>query len=167
MGTPAGFTPTKECFKRSRWFGKRHKTDTFTKLGEPTVRAACTPQCLTSISNVFSASFTSIWPPFPRFYCTPNKACLLCATSAGTYRVQFLKFPKIVCSWNTKYSQTVTCVCKNVISVNNILLKCPITTELFTKNGYDCNAFNNVRDILYNTDVVTSVFKLIVHRHVG
>ena len=30
--------------KRSRWFGKRHKTDTFTKLGEPTIRAACTPQ---------------------------------------------------------------------------------------------------------------------------
>ena len=26
MGTPAGFAPTKECFKRSRWFGKRHKT---------------------------------------------------------------------------------------------------------------------------------------------
>ena len=44
VGTPAGVAPTKECFKRSRWFGKRHKTDAFTKLGEPTIRAACTPQ---------------------------------------------------------------------------------------------------------------------------
>ena len=44
VGTPAGFAPTKECFKRSRWFGKRHKTDAFTKLGESTIRAACTPQ---------------------------------------------------------------------------------------------------------------------------
>ena len=34
MGTPAGFAPTKECFKRSRWFGKRHKTDAFTRLGK-------------------------------------------------------------------------------------------------------------------------------------
>ena len=32
-----GFTPTKQCVKRSRWFGKRHKTDAFTKLGEPVV----------------------------------------------------------------------------------------------------------------------------------
>ena len=38
MGTPAGFDPTKACFKRSRWFGKRHKADAFTKLGEPTIR---------------------------------------------------------------------------------------------------------------------------------
>ena len=44
VGAPAGFAPTKECFKRSRWFGKRHKTDTFTKLGEPTIKAACTPK---------------------------------------------------------------------------------------------------------------------------
>ena len=44
VGTPAGFAPTKECFKCSRRFGKRHKTDAFTKLGEPTIRAACTPQ---------------------------------------------------------------------------------------------------------------------------
>ena len=52
-------------------------------------------QCLAVISNAFSASFTSIWPSFPLFYCTPNKACLLCATPAGTYRVQSLGFPKI------------------------------------------------------------------------
>ena len=44
VGSPAGFAPTKACFKRSRWFGKGHKTNAFTKLGEPTIRAACTPQ---------------------------------------------------------------------------------------------------------------------------
>ena len=53
-------------------------------------------QCLVGSSNAFSVSFTSIWPSFPRFYCTPNKACLLCATPAGTYRVQSPGFPKIV-----------------------------------------------------------------------
>ena len=31
-------------------------------------------------------------------------------------------------------------------------LECPITTELFQRNGYDLNAYKNVRDILYNTD---------------
>ena len=95
VGTPAGFDPMKECFKRSRWFGKRHKTDAFTKLGEPTVRAACTPQ--TVLGRHFwglSASFTIIWPSFPRFHCTPNKACLLCTTPAGTHRVQSPGFPK-------------------------------------------------------------------------
>ena len=50
-------------------------------------------------------------------------------------------------SWNTKYSQNVTCVCKNILPVKHILLECPITTELFQKNGYDLNAYNNVRDI--------------------
>ena len=54
-------------------------------------------QCLAGISNAFSASFTSIWPSFPRFYCSPNEACLLCATPAGTYRVQSPEFPKLVC----------------------------------------------------------------------
>ena len=43
VGTPAGFDPTKACFKRLCWFGKRHKTDAFTKLGEPTIRAPCIP----------------------------------------------------------------------------------------------------------------------------
>ena len=38
-------------------------------------------------------------------------------------------------SWNTKYSQNVTYVCKNILSVKHILLECPITTELFQKNG--------------------------------
>ena len=70
-------------------------------------------------------------------------------------------------SWNTKYSQNVTCVSKNILSVKHILLECPITTELFQKNGYDLNAYNNVRDILCNTDVITSIIKLIVHSPVG
>ena len=35
-------------------------------------------------------------------------------------------------SWNTKYSQNVTCVCKNILSVKHILLQClAVTTELF------------------------------------
>ena len=42
----------------------------------------------------------------------------------------------------------MTSVCKNTLSVKHILLECPITTELFQKNGYDLNAYNNVRDIL-------------------
>ena len=66
-------------------------------------------------------------------------------------------------SWKTKYSQNVTCVCKNILSVKHILLECPITTKLFQKNGYDFIAGNNVRDILYNTIVINSVVKLIVH----
>ena len=67
-------------------------------------------------------------------------------------------------TWNTKYSQNVTCVCKNILSVKHILLECPITPELFQKNGYDFNACNNVRGlieiinddntIIYNTDII-------------
>ena len=45
--------------------------------------------------------------------------------------------------------------------------ECPITTQLFQKNGYDLNAFNNVRDILYNTDVINHIVKLVVHSPVG
>ena len=58
------------------------------------------------------------------------------------------------------------CVCKSILSVKHILTECPITTELFQKNGYNFNACNNVRDILYNTDI-NSVVKLIVHSPVG
>ena len=53
------------------------------------------------------------------------------------------------------------------ISVKHILATCPITTELFQKNGYDLNAYNNVRDILYNTDVITNIAKSIVHSPMG
>ena len=71
-------------------------------------------------------------------------------------------------SWNTqKYSQNVTCVSKNILSVRHILLECPITTNLFQKNAHDCNDCNKVRDILYNTDIIISVVKLIVHGPVG
>ena len=61
----------------------------------------------------------------------------------------------------------MTRVCKNILSVKHMLLKCPIITELFQKNGYDLNAYNNVRDILYNTDVITNIVKSIVHSPVG
>ena len=70
-------------------------------------------------------------------------------------------------SRNSKYSQNVTCVCKNILSVKHILLECPITTDLLQKNGYDFDDCNNVRDILYNTDIRISIVKLIVHSPVG
>ena len=35
------------------------------------------------------------------------------------------------------------------VSFNHMLLECPITTELFTKNRYDFNACNNVRDFFF------------------
>ena len=54
-----------------------------------------------------------------------------------------------------------------MLSVNHLLLECPITTELIQKNGYDFKACNNVRDNLFNTDVITSVVQLIVHSPVG
>ena len=34
-------------------------------------------------------------------------------------------------------------------------------------NGYDLNACNNVRDILYNTDVINHIVKLSVRSPVG
>ena len=60
----------------------------------------------------------------------------------------------------------MTCVCKNVLSVKHILLECPITTDLFQKNGHDFNDCNNVRDILYNIDMMISSVKLIVGKSV-
>ena len=35
------------------------------------------------------------------------------------------------------------------------------------KNGYDLNAYNNIRDILYSTDVITNIVKSIGHSPVG
>ena len=35
------------------------------------------------------------------------------------------------------------------------------------KKRYDFNTCNNVRDISYNTDVITSIVKLIIHSPVG
>ena len=75
--------------------GRLHKTGGTYSVSELHVPHR---QCLAGISNAFSASFTNICPSFPRFYCTPNKACLLCATPAGTYRVQSPGFPNIVYS---------------------------------------------------------------------
>ena len=57
--------------------------------------------------------------------------------------------------------------CKNIFSVKHILLESPITTELFQKNLYDLNACNNVIAILYNTDVINHIVKLIVHSPEG
>ena len=67
------------------------------------------------------------------------------------------------------YSIALSLKITYVLSVNQTLLECPITTEVFVcffsgGRGYDFNACNNVRDILYNTDAITSVVKLIVHR---
>ena len=61
----------------------------------------------------------------------------------------------------------MTCVCKNILSVKHILLECPIPTELFQKNGYDLNAYNNVREIFYINDIITNIVKSIVHSPVG
>ena len=58
-------------------------------------------------------------------------------------------------------------VCRNIPSVKHILLECPVTVDLFQKNDYDFNDCNNVRDILYNTDIVISIAKLIAHSPVG
>ena len=61
----------------------------------------------------------------------------------------------------------MTHVCKNILSVKHILLQCPIIIDLFQKNRYNFNDCNNVRDILYNTDIIISTVKLIVHNPVG
>ena len=39
--------------------------------------------------------------------------------------------------------------------------------RVISENGYDLNAYNNVRDILYNTDVITNIVKSIVNSPVG
>ena len=79
----------------------------------------------------------------------------------------FKYLARVICkfrlnSWNSKYSQNVTCVCKNILCVNHILLECPITTGLFQKNGYK-RLSHKTRDTLYNTDVMTAVVKLIAY----
>ena len=63
----------------------------------------------------------------------------------------------------------MTYVCKNTLSVKHILLECPITTGIFQKKGYDFNACNNVRNILYNIDVINSIvfFGCFFHSPVG
>ena len=69
-------------------------------------------------------------------------------------------------TWNTKYSQNVTCVCKNIISVKHNYYNVLLPQSYFRKMDMT-NACNNVRDILYNTDIINSIVKLIVHNPVG
>ena len=57
-------------------------------------------------------------------------------------------------TWNTKYSQNVTCVCTRMSYYYRVIPE---------KKRYDFNACNNVRDILYNTDIINYIVKLIVH----
>ena len=47
--------------------------------------------------------------------------------------------------------------CDTHLYVNYKLLAYPITTELFLKDGYDFTTCNNVRDVLYDTDVLTFI----------
>ena len=68
-------------------------------------------------------------------------------------------------SWNTKYSQNVTCVCKNILPVKHILLECPITTVISEKwIGLKC--LQQCMRYLYN-NVITNIVKSIVHSPVG
>ena len=69
-------------------------------------------------------------------------------------------------SRNTKYSQNVTCIVKTSYLLNTYCLNV-LLLQLFQKNGYDLNAYNNLRDILYNTDVITNIVKSIIHSPVG
>ena len=43
----------------------------------------------------------------------------------------------------------------------------PYYHRVISEKWNDLNAYNNVRDILYNTDVITNIVKLIVHSPVG
>ena len=52
----------------------------------------------------------------------------------------------------------------NTYCLNVLLLQ---LMSYLKKNGYDLNAYNNVTDILYNTDVITNIVKSIVHSPVG
>ena len=58
VGMPAGFVPAKACFKLSSWFGKRHKTDAFTKLGNPLSEPQCLPGIVLPIPGHLSRGFT-------------------------------------------------------------------------------------------------------------
>ena len=63
-------------------------------------------------------------------------------------------------SWNPKYSHKVTCICKNILSVKHILLK--IMSYYHTENGYITLMYQR-KDILYNTDFINYIVKLIVN----
>ena len=75
-----------------------------------------------------------------------------------------------VCGWVGGWAVSYTHLRAHETILNlvcRLLLECPITTELFQKNGYDLHAYNNVRYILYNNDVITNIVKSIVHSPVG
>ena len=59
------------------------------------------------------------------------------------------RFVRIFCLLNTYYL--------------NVLLP----QIFFQKNGYDFNDCNSIRDTLYNTDIIISIVKLVVHSPVG
>ena len=65
----------------------------------------------------------------------------------------------------------MTSICKNALALYQLTTYylCVLLPEGFKNffNGYDFNACNNVREILYNTDITTFVVKLIVHNPVG
>ena len=61
----------------------------------------------------------------------------------------------------------MTCICSDVLTVKHILLVWP-NQSYFRKMGMTIMPItNNVRDILCNTDVMTSIVKLIVRSPVG
>ena len=68
---------------------------------------------------------------------------------------------------NTKCSQNVTCICTNHLSVYHILLECPITTPLFNTARYDFTSCNSVIYIVYNTNIIIPIAKLIARSPAG
>ena len=66
VGTPAGVAPTKECFKRLCWFGKRHKRTSSQNWGNLLSELnAPHRQCLAGISNAFLCIFYQYLAIFP------------------------------------------------------------------------------------------------------
>ena len=114
MGMPTGFDPTstKACFKHSRWFGKWHKTDAFTKLGEPTIRPACTPQTVLDwhfwCFFCFFYQYLAIFPTVS-LYPQQKRACSALHLQALT-KCKSPGFPKIVyCALCYVIGQCLTC----------------------------------------------------------
>ena len=58
-------------------------------------------------------------------------------------------------------------VCYIYIYIYIVGHECPITTAFFKKDGYDLTSCNSVIDILYNTDDIIAIAKLIVRSPVG
>ena len=59
------------------------------------------------------------------------------------------------------YVHKPTYIDNHIIIANPLLLECPITTDLFQENGYGFSVCSSVRDMLYNTDIIISIVKLI------